>query len=62
MIMTHAIEAFASLQIAILAMAAALFLDLRRTSRRQRMVRSFASALRGWCPEEYPGEMPVTGF
>ena len=62
MISTQAIGAFASLEIAILLMAAALFLDLRRTSRRRRLVRSFTSALQSWCPKELPGECPLAEF
>jgi hypothetical protein len=52
MISTQALGAFASMQIGILLIAATLFVDMRRTSRRQRLVRRFTSALQGWRGEE----------
>ena len=53
MIPTQELGAFASLQIALILMVAALLLDLRRASRRQRLVRNFASALQDCSEEDY---------
>jgi hypothetical protein len=53
MISIQALGAYASLQITILLIAATLFLDLRRTSRRRRLVRTFTTALGGCCTNDY---------
>lgn len=53
MISIQALVVFASLEVVVWLIAVILFLDLRRASRRNRLVRRFRSVLLDWCVDEY---------